>query len=166
MVARVRIPRWRRLGIALGALGALAASAAAPSVARADEFDAKLDAYENEARQLANNLPPPNQISGPAGKRRLVDAQVAYGLGDYSGASLALFEIASKPGPDRETASFYLAESLFQKGDRGAARTYYEQVVTASNVSSKYYQPSLVRLIEIAIVQRDFAGAAPHVTAL
>jgi tetratricopeptide (TPR) repeat protein len=169
MVARVRIPRWRRLGVTLGALGALAASAAAPGVTRvahADDTDAKLDAYENEARQLATNLPHPNQISGPAGKRRLVDAQVAYGLGDYSGASLALFELASKPGPDRETASFYLAESLFQKGDRGAARTYYEQVVTATNISSKYYQPSLLRLIEIAIVQRDFASVAPHLTAL
>ena len=154
-----------RLAVALGALGALGV-AAAPRVARADDIDTKLDVYENEARQLANNLPRPNQTSGAAGKRRLVDAEVAYSLGDYAGASLALFELATKPGPDRETATFYLAESLYQKGDRGAARAYYEQVVTAGNVSSKYYQPSLERLIEIAIAQKDTAGAAPAVAAL
>src|SRR6185503_19187449 len=154
-----------RLAVALGALGALGV-AAAPRVARADDIDTKLDVYENEARQLANNLPRPNQTSGAAGKRRLVDAEVAYSLGDYAGASLALFELATKPGPDRETATYYLAESLYQKGDRGAARAYFEQVVTAGNVSSKYYQPSLERLIEIAIAQKDTAGAAPAVAAL
>lgn len=149
-----------------GLVVALVAAAGSAGVARADDIDAKLDAYENEAHQLASDLPRPNQTSGQAGQRRLLDGQLAYALGDYTGASLALFELASKPGSDRETASFYLAESLFQKGDRGAARTYYEQVVASSNVSSKYYQPSLERLIEIAILQRDFAGAAPHVASL
>src|SRR5262245_49423484 len=96
------------LAVALGA-------AAWTGVARADDIDAKLDTYENEARQLANDLPRPNQTPGPAGERRLLDAEVAYTLGDYARASLALFELASKPGPDQETASFYLAESLFEK---------------------------------------------------
>src|SRR5262245_22066026 len=93
--------RSRRLDAAfrvLGVLGALGA-AAAPRIARADDIDTRLDVYENEARQLANNLPHPNQLSGQAGKRRLVDAEVAYSLGDYAGASLALFELASQPGP-------------------------------------------------------------------
>lgn len=145
---------------------ALSAAAAATGVARADEIDARLDAYENEARQLATDLPHPNQTSGAAGARRLLDAQIAYSLGDYAGASLALFELASTPGPDRGTASFYLAESLFQKGDRGAARGYYEQVVAGSDVSGKYYQPSLERLIEIAIAMKDIPSAAPHVASL
>jgi hypothetical protein len=144
----------------------LSAAAGATGVARADEIDARLDAYENEARQLATDLPRPNQTSGAAGARRLLDAQIAYSLGDYAGASLALFELASTPGPDRETASFYLAESLFQKGDRGAARGYYEQVVAGSSVSGKYYQPSLERLIEIAIAMKDIPSAAPHVASL
>src|SRR6185436_20520033 len=123
--------RSRRLDAALRVLGVLGAlgAGAAPRVARADDIDTRLDVYENEARQLASNLPHPNQISGPAGKRRLVDAEVAYSLGDYAGASLALFELASQPGPERETATYYLAESLYQKSDRGAARAYYEQVV-------------------------------------
>src|ERR1041384_2500863 len=125
--------RWLAVALVAGTAG----------VARAAGLDARLDAHENEAHQLRHDLPRPNQSTGPAGQRRLLDGEVAYALGDYTGASLALFELASKPGPDRETASFYLAESLFQKGDRGAARTYYEQVVASSNVSSKYYQPSL-----------------------
>ena len=121
-----------------GLVVALSAAAGATGVARADDIDARLDAYENEAHQLANDLPHPNQTTGPS-QRRLLDGEVAYALGDYTGASLALFELASKPGPDRETASFYLAESLFQKGDRGAARSYYEQVAASNNVASRYY---------------------------
>src|SRR5262245_30476786 len=117
----------------VAAVAAFAAVVAFPGVARADDIDARLDAFENEARQLARQLPRPNQTSRSSGQRRLVDAQVAYSLGDYAKASLALFELASTPGPDREVASFYLAESLFQKGDRGAARTYYEQVVASGN---------------------------------
>jgi hypothetical protein len=149
-------------------VAALAAGAAlAPvSVARADDVDARLAAYESETRQLATDLPRPNQISGAAGQRRLLDAEVAYSLGDYDAAALMLFELATKPGADRDTATFYLAESLYEKGDRGAARGYYEQVTAAGSVASKYYQPALERLIEIAIVQNDDASIAQSVAAL
>jgi tetratricopeptide (TPR) repeat protein len=134
--------------------------------AHADDVDAQLAAYENEARQLGVDLPRPNHISGAAGQRRLLDAEVAYSLGDYDAAALMLFELATRPGADRETANFYLAESLFQKGDRGAARGYYEQVVAGGNVASKYYQPALERLIEIAIVQKDDTDVGTSVAAL
>src|SRR5262245_12266715 len=108
---------------------ALAASASAGGVARADDdIDAQLVAFEAEARQLGTDLPIPNQTAA-SGPRRLLDAEVAYALGDFDAAALMLFDLATRPGTDRDTASFYLAESLFQKGDRGAARGYYEQVV-------------------------------------
>src|SRR5262249_3946865 len=58
-------------------------------------------------------------------------------------------------GIDQEAARYYLAESLFQKGDRGAAHTYFADLVAANNVSSKFYQPALQRLIELAILQHD-----------
>src|SRR5678816_3739075 len=104
-----------------------AASPASIGVARAeDDVGARLAAYETEARQLGANLPRPNQIPSGVGQRRLLDAEVSYALGDYDAAALALFDLASRPGPDREAASFYLAESLFHKGDRGAATGYYE----------------------------------------
>src|SRR5262249_19078067 len=60
----------------------VAGSAVGSAAAYADEIDNKLDAYDNEARQLSTEIPRPNQISGPAGQRRLLDAEVAYSLGD------------------------------------------------------------------------------------
>jgi tetratricopeptide (TPR) repeat protein len=134
-------------------------------VASAD-VDRQLAAYETEARALGTDLPQPNQLTGAAGQRRLVDAEVAFALGDYDTSALMLFDLASKPGTDQETATYYLAESLFQKHDRGAARSYYEQIVASNNLSSRYYQPSLLRLIEIAIAQRDTTNVATHIAAL
>lgn len=127
--------------------------AAAP--ARAEDTERKLSAYESEARQLGTDLPELNKLTGKAGQKRLVDAEVAFALGEYGPASLMLFEIANQPGPEQERATFYLGESLYLKGDRGAARTYFQQVVAKSNTSGKYYQPSLIRLVEIAVHQKD-----------
>lgn len=136
-----------------------------PTAATADTAS-KLAAFEAEAASIGQNLPTPHEAPLATGARRLVDAQVAFSIGDYNTAALALFELASTPGPDQETATYYLAESLFQKRDRGAARTYFGQVVASNNVASRYYQPSLVRLIEIAIAQQDLEEAQPHVSAL
>ncbi|HEX4416337.1 MAG TPA: tetratricopeptide repeat protein [Kofleriaceae bacterium] len=143
-----------------------AAAVAGHTAARADDAGARLTAYEAEARQLAADLPRPGQPTGAIGPRRLTDAEVAYSLGDYDAAALALFDLAGRPGPDQEPARFYLAESLYQKGDRGAARGYYEQVVAGGGVASRYYQPALERLLEIAIVQKDAASTGETVAAL
>lgn len=165
MLAWLGRSRW--LAAALVAAALLASIEASIGVARADDdVGARLAAYEAEARELGADLPRPNQISIGVAQRRLLDAEVAYSLGDYDAAALALFDLASRPGPDREPASFYLAESLYQKGDRGAAAGYYEQVVASGGASGKYYQPSLERLIEIAIVQKDEAKIAEVVRAL
>ncbi|MBX3154664.1 MAG: tetratricopeptide repeat protein [Deltaproteobacteria bacterium] len=137
-----------------------------PATAGADDLDKRLAAYEAEARQLGTDLPQPNAQTPTQGQRKLVDAEVAYSLGDYDTAALMLFDLASKPGPDQEVATYYLGESLFQKGDRGAARGYYDQVVAKNNVASKYYQPSLLRLVEISISQNDTTGVEPYLTAL
>ncbi|MGE0868661.1 MAG: tetratricopeptide repeat protein [Kofleriaceae bacterium] len=130
--------------------------------ARAD-VDSQLAGFEEEARQLGTDLP---QLIQPAASspRRLVDAQLLFSLGDYDTAALALFDLASKPGADQETATYYLGESLFQKGDKGAARSYFAQV--AKNTASKYYQPSLQRLVEIAIVQGDVTDGESYLAAL
>jgi len=162
MVGLLRRSRW--LAAVLVTAGSITGSTA--GVARADDLEARLLAYEAEAQKLGIDLPRPNQISGAAGQRRLVDAEVAYSLGDYDGAALTLFELANRPGADQETARFYLAEALFQKGDRGAARGYYEQVVAGGSVAGKYYQPALERLIEISIVQKDDTNLGRTIAAL
>ncbi|MGE0550293.1 MAG: tetratricopeptide repeat protein [Kofleriaceae bacterium] len=130
--------------------------------ARAD-VSSQLTAFEDEARQLGTDLP---KLIQPAASspRRLVDAQLLFSLGDYDTAALALFDLASKPGSDQETATYYLGESLFQKGDKGAARSYFAQV--AKNTASKYYQPSLQRLVEIAIVQNDITDGEAYLAVL
>jgi tetratricopeptide (TPR) repeat protein len=149
-------------------IAAAVLAVAAPRVAAADGDDLahKLAAYENEARLLGTDLPKPDQLTGPAG-RRLVDAEVSYALGDYDTAALVLFDLVGKlQGADAEAATYYLAEALLQKGDRGAARTYFKQVTASGNVSSKYYQPALERLVEIAIAQRDNEGVDDALGAL
>jgi TolA-binding protein len=135
-----------------------------PGVATAD-IDSQLSAFESEAKAISTNLPAPNQPAA-AVERRLVDAQVAYSLGDYDNAALMLYDLASKPGADKDTATYYLAESLFQKGDKGAARNYFAQVVATNNTASKHYQPSLLRLVEIAIAQQDTTDVDQHLAAL
>jgi outer membrane protein assembly factor BamD (BamD/ComL family) len=149
-----RAPRW----LALLAL-------CVPSIAAAD-VASTLRALETEAAQLGQNLPTPHANPPTTSARRLVDAQVAFAIGDYDTAALALFDLAAKPGPDQETAAYYLAESLYQNKDRSGARTYFSQVVASNNTASKYYQPSLVRLIEIAIAQQELEDAKPYVEAL
>ncbi len=137
-----------------------------PIAARAD-VDGKLNLYETEARQIAQTLPRPNDSSNTQQQqRRLIDAQLAFSLGDYDQAALTLFDLASRPGAEQETALYYLGESLFQKGDRGAAHTYFAQVVTINNYAGRHYQPSLIRLVEIAIVQGDTAEAEASIQAL
>jgi len=121
--------------------------------ARAD-IDSQLSSYETEARQLGTDIPKPGQQDGH-GQRRLIDAQLQFSLGDYEAAALALFELATQQGPEHDTATYYLGEALFQKGDRGAARTYFTETVQKA-AGSKYVQPSLRRLVEIAIAQNDF----------
>jgi len=126
-----------------------------PVAARAD-VESKLGLYETEARQIAQTLPRPGDLSSTQQQRRLTDAEVAFSLGDYDQAALMLFDIASRQGPEHEPALYYLAESLYQKGDKGAARTYFQQVVDINNYAGKLYQPSLIRLVEIGIDANDF----------
>lgn len=136
-----------------------------PAAARAD-VEGKLTLYETEARQIAETLPRPNEVSTTQQKRRLVDAQVAFSLGDYDAAALTLFDLATKPGPEQEASLYYLGESLFQKGDKGAAHTYFKQAVALNNATGKLYQPSLVRLVEISIDQNDPTEAEAAIAAL
>src|SRR5262245_57180066 len=90
-----------------------------PASAGADELERRLAAYEAEARQLGTNLPEPGKATDGTGPRRLVDAEVAFALGDYDAAALMLFDLSSQPGPDQGTSLYYLGESLYQKGDKG-----------------------------------------------
>jgi len=135
-----------------------------PGAAQAD-VEGKLNLYEQEAKQISETLPRPDTQSPQTQSRRLVDAQTAFSLGDYESSALTLFDLASRPGAEQETALFYLGESLYQKGDKGAARSYFGQVVT-NHAGGKYYALALVRLVEIGIVQQDLNEVEQHLAAL
>ncbi|HEY4058699.1 MAG TPA: tetratricopeptide repeat protein, partial [Kofleriaceae bacterium] len=140
-----RAALMRRLSLVL-ALTAGSASA---------DVEGKLNQYEQEARQISQTLPTLDDSTKAPPNRRLVDAQVAFSLGNYDDAAVVLFELAGRVGPEQEPAAYYLAETLYAKGDKGAARSYYQGIVEKNAPGSKYYQPSLLRLIEIAIAQND-----------
>ena len=136
-----------------------------PGAVQAD-VEGKLSLYETEAKQISETLPRPNQPTNQQQQRRLVEAQTAFTLGDYETAALSLFDLASVPGPEQEPALYYLGESLFRKGDKGAARSYFGQVALANKPGSKYYGLALVRLVEIGIAQQDLSDAELHLAAL
>jgi len=163
--------------LAAAALAAVAAAAlsagAAPSTARADVLDdigKNLGKWETEASTLGQGIQRPNKPTPAADRlqRRLIDAQVAFSVGNYNDAALMLYDYVANPqrGREYDTALYYLAESLFQKGDRVAARTYFTQLVADVGSQSKFYQQALERLVELSLILRDPTGVDDWLAAL
>ncbi|MEZ4401376.1 MAG: tetratricopeptide repeat protein [Kofleriaceae bacterium] len=146
-----------RAALAAALLGLAASSAGADVL---DDIGKRLVAVEGEARELGSG------IQAPTGQpkrddvmaRRLIDAQVAFGVGNFDNAALLLYDYVAQatPGRDFDTALYYLAEALFQKRDRVASRSFFTQLVK-DRPSSKYYQQSLERLIELSLLLGDDA---------
>lgn len=144
---------------------ALVAVLVAGGTARADvvrDAGKQLGSFETELRELASGIQRPARDPGKADvmARRLVDAQVAFGTGNFDNAALILYDYVAQPtrGRDHDTALYYLAESLFQKNDRVASRTYFAQLVKDVGPKSRYYQQSLERLIELSLILGDPDG--------
>jgi len=157
--------RARPAGLAslVALLVALLVAGAAP--VRADIIDDanhKLVGFEAEAQELGSGIKKPSKQprKGDVMSRRLIDAQVAFGVGNFDNAALLLYDYVAQEtrGRDYDTALYYLAESLFQKGDRVAARTYFSQLVKEIGTSSKFYQQSLERLIELSLLLGETEG--------
>jgi TolA-binding protein len=140
----------------LGLATALAAPASADPVDKIGQAIVKL---ESEAQQLSQTIQRPKVNAGDANKanRRLVDAQVAFGVGNYDDAAVMLYDYVAKYPTSRsyDLALYYLAESLFLKGDLYASRTYYLTLVKDVGSRSKFYQQGLERLIELSLKLRD-----------
>ncbi|MEZ4364449.1 MAG: hypothetical protein R3B48_30010 [Kofleriaceae bacterium] len=150
----------RGLRRALAAAFVLALGAAPARADRVSDLGRQVATYQEEVRDLGATLPRPGKPSAGSQERRLVDAQVAFSMGKHDAAALMLYDLVQKPGEapgEGETALYYLAESLMQKGDRVAARGYFSQLA-AAGANSKYYQQALERLIELAIALGDPAG--------
>ncbi len=161
-----------RLGGRLARWLLLAAIAAAPRVARADSLTSvrsQLTSDETQADNLGRNIQRPDQVSAAPAEmsRRVVDAEISFSLGRYEDTATLLYDVVSqgRGAKDYDTALYYMAESMFQKGDKGAARTYFQQLVTDAP-GSPYYQPSLERLIELSLELHDASGAEEWLAAM
>ena len=163
------LARGLRRWLAGAAFAALAASATTTRADRIGDLSKQVDGFAAEVRALGTDLPRPGKPTVDGQERRLVDAQVAFALGKHDAAALMLYDLVQKSSSassgDAETAVYYLAESLLQKGDRVAARGYFTQIANAGT-SGKYYQQSLERLIELAIALGDPAGVEEWQAAL
>jgi tetratricopeptide (TPR) repeat protein len=150
-----RLSRW--LPAALVGVGL----ASAPAPGRADALDdlaRTLQRVDTEAQELGQGIKKPSGAKKTdAMARRLIDAQVEFGTGNFEGAAILLYDYVNqkKKGRDHDTALYYLGESLFQKGDRVAARTYFTELVKDHGTASRFYQQSLERLIELSLLLRD-----------
>lgn len=135
--------------------------------AAADDIGNKLSSYEQEISGFGVDLASPRgRVSGQGGNR-LSDGQVAFALGDYDRAALILFDLLGQStlsADDKDKATYYLGESLFQKGDKGAAYEYFSSLAGATR--GKFYEQALIRLVEVAIAQRDSSAGADAVSKL
>ncbi len=157
-----------RLGIVCAAI-TLALTAAAPafgqSRARGDRVNIEglaeqLSELRAEVAQLGQGVEAPDRSPEAArerANRHLVDAQVAFGTGDYDTSAVMLYEYIDKHPDSRslDTALYYLAESLFQRADHMAARDRFTELVAQLGPDSRFYQQTLERLVELSLALRD-----------
>jgi len=95
-------------------------------------------------------------------QRRFVEGrEFFYMLHDYRGASEVFWPLVHHPMapslPNYQQAIFYLADSLFNIGAYDDAREHYQLIVKDNQ--SEYFGISLMRLIEIAVIQRKYDEA-------
>lgn len=150
-----------------GAVFALLVQGGSSHADRVGDLAKQVTGFQAEVAALGSNLPRPGKPTTESQERRLVDAQVAFSLGKHDAAALMLYDLVQQntAGTERETALYYLAESLLQKGDRVAARGYFTQIVAAGD-KGKYYQQALERLLELAIALGDPANVEEWQAAL
>jgi tetratricopeptide (TPR) repeat protein len=155
---------------------ALAAALAlsAPSRARADDvlddIGRRLTGLEAQAAQVEASIH--NPVGAPQAdpdliERRIVQAQVAYGVGRYDDAALLLYDIVEKYPQNKSypDALFYLADSLFQRGDNLVARAYFQKIV-AGSAQTPHYGEALERLLEVSLRLQDQTGVKDYLAKL
>lgn len=140
---------------------AFAMSASVAQAGPLDKLAKDLVGIEAEAQNLGQGLQRPKSIgkveTQDLASRRLIDAQVNFGIGNYDDAAVMLYDFVEKHPDHRswDEALYYLSESLFQKGDYVASRSYFTRLVDERGTRSKFYQQALERLIELTLKLDD-----------
>jgi tetratricopeptide (TPR) repeat protein len=146
------------------ALALAAGLVALPAPLRADVVDElakRAQQIEGQAVEIEANIATA-KVRGPSldtADRHLVEAQVAYGMGNYADATVLLYDIVEKFPNSRAwpDAVFYLADSLYQKKDNLTARKYFHVIIEKQGDKSPHFQKALERLIELSIRLQDTA---------
>lgn len=151
------------LGWALAlALGAAAPVAGSPSDAVAQEAPSGLAQQARNLDQQLQSMEFPTQdsvrLSAPRDiTSRMVDAEVHFNLKEWANCATllapALEEPAMREHPASERAHFLVAESLFQSKSYEVARVSFQRILDLNH--STYRKQAMMRLLEIAIVQRN-----------
>jgi tetratricopeptide (TPR) repeat protein len=124
-----------------------------------DDMGRRLASLETQAGGVESSIhvpAGPPQADPDLIERRIVQAQVAYGVGRYADAALGLYDVVEKYPRHRSypDALFFLADSLYQKGDNLSARDYFQKIA-AGSPQTPHYQQALERLIELSLRLQD-----------
>lgn len=91
---------------------------------------------------------------------RFNEGKVSYLLEDYPRASILLVAVIDGAEPDEfgsyQEALYLLGDSLFQMRNYRAARSYFEKALELG--PGTFYQPAIVKLLELAAEMDDFEG--------
>jgi TolA-binding protein len=129
-------------------------------LARADEIDdytRKLIDLDQRVHVMAQEFKEAPAPAVDLADRRVLDAQVLFGLKNFQEAATILLDVIEKWPNSRayDDALFLLGESLFQGQDPYSSRHYFELFVQ-HNPSAKKAQDALQRLIEISFRTGDY----------
>ncbi|MGB9339292.1 MAG: tetratricopeptide repeat protein, partial [Polyangiales bacterium] len=149
---------WLGLILVIGLVASVAPSASAQDLTSANR---ELSDLESDAQRLmADRVRPRDLKSATFVEERLTDGELYLRLEDYLRAAILLTDIVEHYPTHRAypEALFLLGESLFFADDYLGARRRYSEVIDRSGdpTFAPYLQPSLSRLIQIAIHTRDF----------
>jgi tetratricopeptide (TPR) repeat protein len=147
-------PKLTIVGLVLGAMGALSATARADEV---DDYTRKLIELDQRVHVMTLEFKDSPAPSPDLADRRVIDAQVLYSLRNYEEAATVLLDVVEKWPNSRayDDALFLLGESLFQARDFYSSRHYFADFIKR-NAGAKREQQALQRLIEIAFRTGDY----------
>lgn len=157
--AAATAPRAAGTRVATGAAPEATTNAIDPTAERA-AIGSRLAELREEVEGLGKGIEPPDrspEAERARASRKLIDAQVSLGTGDYDTAAVMLYEYVADNPQSRsyDTALFYLGEALFQRGDHLTARERLTELMQRIGPSSRHYQQALERLVELSLSLRD-----------
>jgi TolA-binding protein len=164
MRARGGRARWLTAAVLAGTCLGFSGAVGAQDARKAD---ADLRNIESETQQLlVEPLSRRNLRSATYVEERLTDGQLFYQLQDYVRASIILTDVVDNYPQHRAMpdALFLLGESLYSAGDYLGARTRLRQLIGRAEEPAfrPYAARALGRLIEIAIITRNFDGVEEY----